>query len=124
MSSEEPIWQPLGRLPLVAAVVDAGLAGAREQLEVLLGARRRRSTVDERILATVTAVFTRFRNDTDFYDEQLHRWGREKLSLKQRREVDRLADQVYRFRQVIEDVLGVARELAGEGSSIGNRSGR
>lgn len=37
--TKDPRWQPLSRLPLVASMIDAGLADARNQHELLLKAK-------------------------------------------------------------------------------------
>ena len=108
---EEPTWQPLSRLPLIASMIDAGLGGAREQHELLLRARRRPYVLDDHTVARVVQAFTHTRGDVELYEEQLARWRRAALSPVQHREIDRLADELYRLRQVVDAILAIAEEL-------------
>src|SRR5713226_10773496 len=51
--------------------------------------------------------------DIDLYDRQLRRWGAQTLTPRQRREVDRLSLQLVSLREVVDDILEMADELAG-----------
>jgi hypothetical protein len=45
------------------------------------------------------------------FEEQLARWKRDKLSVGQRHDVDRLTEQLGRCRNVIDSILSLAEQL-------------
>jgi len=60
----------------------------------------------------VIAAFTTQRNDFSLFDQQLQRWVALPLSDQQRREVERLVEQMRLLRENNEQVLTLARELS------------
>jgi hypothetical protein len=109
----EPDWQPIGRLPLIASVIDGLLAADREQYATLLEARLTPHLLDDATLARVRRVFAEQRDDLGLYEAQLARWGRLALTPAQRREVARLTGQLGRVQEVVAAILALADELAG-----------
>jgi hypothetical protein len=111
--ASEPVWQPIGRLGLIGSLIDEGLAGAREQYSLLLGAKHGPRVLDDKTVERTCQVFGEAREDVDLYDRQLRRWGGQALTPRQRREVDRLTLQLASLREVVDDILGLADELGG-----------
>src|SRR5207248_11244750 len=62
------------------------------------------------IFNRVIAAFTTQRNDFGLFDEQLRRWAALPLSDQQRREVERLVEQMRLLRENNEQVLTLAKD--------------
>ena len=111
--TNEPTWQPLSRLGLIAALIDEGLRGSREQYALLLEAKHRPHVLDDETIERTVAVYTDARADVDLYDAQLRRWASQHPSPGQRREIDRLSLQLADLHEAVDNILGLADELAG-----------
>ncbi len=108
----KPQWQPIEALAMIAAHIDGMLQADREQYETLLEAKPKPHVLDDYTVNRVIAAFTTQRNDFGFFDEQLQRWAALPLSGQQRREVERLVEQMRLLRENNEKVLTLARELS------------
>jgi hypothetical protein len=108
----EPIWQPISRLPLIASIIDGMLADDQQTYATLLEARPKPHVLDDATVARTRRVFTEQQDDLWLYEEQLARWKRLDLTAGQRREVERLAGQLARVREVVAAILALADELA------------
>src|SRR6266699_1415876 len=108
----KPHWQPIEALAMVAAHIDGMLQADREQYETLLQAKPKPHVLDDYTVNRVIAAFTAQRNDFGLFDEQLQRWAALPLSDQQRREVERLIEQMRLLRENNEQVLMLARELS------------
>ncbi len=108
----EPTWQPIGRLPLIASIVDGMLADDQQTYATLLEARPKPSVLDDATVARTKRVFTEQQDDLWLYEEQLARWKRLDLTAGQRREAERLAGQLARVCETVAAILALAAELA------------
>jgi hypothetical protein len=108
----KPQWQPIEALAMIAAHIDGMLQADREQYETLLEAKPKPHVLDDYTVNRVIAAFTTQRNDFGFFDEQLQRWAAQPLSDQQRREVERLVEQMRLLRENNEKVLTLAGELS------------
>ncbi|HLZ64299.1 MAG TPA: hypothetical protein VKR06_45805 [Ktedonosporobacter sp.] len=108
----KPHWQPIEALAMVAAHIDGMLQADREQYETLLEAKPKPHVLDDFTINRVIAAFTTQRNDFGLFDQQLRRWAALPLSDQQRREVERLVEQMRLLRENNERVLTLARELS------------
>jgi len=108
----KPQWQPIEALAIVAAHIDGMLQADREQYETLLQAKPKPHVLDDYTVNRVIAAFTTQRNDFGLFDQQLQRWAALPLSDQQRREVERLVEQMRLLRENNEQVLTLARELS------------
>jgi len=97
---------------MVAAHIDGMLQADREQYETLLQAKPKPHVLDDSTVNRLIAAFTTQRNDFGLFDEQLQRWAALSLSDQQRREVERLIEQMRLLRENNEQVLTLARELS------------
>lgn len=111
MTQQAPTWQPITRLPMIVSVVDGMLEAAEEQYQSLEQARSKPHVLDDATVARVIQVYTTQRDDLWLFEEQARRWEREHLTLAQRREVNRLTNQVARLRTVLDAILALADEL-------------
>jgi len=68
--------------------------------------------LDDYTVNRVKRVFTEQRNGLALFDEQLQRWLAEPLTDEQRREVERLVEQMRRIRENNANVLALADELS------------
>jgi hypothetical protein len=106
-----PHWQPLAALPLIASLIDGELADGQEHHAALLAVRDRPYGLDD---ATVERSITLHAEQRDFlwvFAEQLARWRHEQPTDAQRRELDRLEEQIERLRAVLTNILALAEEL-------------
>jgi len=108
---QQPQWQPISQLALIASHIDGMLDAAQEQYETLQPARAKPHVLDNYTVGRVIEVFTAQKNDLWLFDEQLKRWAAQSLTTRQRTEVQRLTTQMARLRQVITDILALADEL-------------
>jgi len=105
----QPIWHPITALPTIARLIDGQLEAAEDQVRLLRQAGP--GSLDDATVERVVRVFTEEMEFLDLYDEQLARWQREPLSPAQRTEIERLASQVARNREVASSILELAEEL-------------
>ena len=111
-SRSKPHWQPIEALATIAAHIDGMLQADREQYETLLEAKPKPHVLDDYTVNRVIAAFTTQRNDFGLFDEQLRRWQAGPLTDDQRREVERLVEQMRLLKENNEQVLTLARELS------------
>jgi hypothetical protein len=106
-----PHWQPLAALPLIASLIEGELADGQEHHAALLAVRDRPYGLDD---ATVERSITLHAEQRDFlwvFAEQLARWRHKQPTDAQRRELDRLEEQIERLRAVLTNILALAEEL-------------
>lgn len=108
---QEPDWQPISALALIASLIDGQLESGREQHEKLRKAAVRRYALDDATVQSLLRVYGDTNNDLWLYDEQLLRWTRQALTAAQRREVQRLRNQMAALHDVITQILTLADEL-------------
>lgn len=106
-----PRWQPISALPMLAALVEDMLGGAREHYETLGQARARPSMLDDATLDRVVQVYGKTAEDHWLFEEQAARWAKETLTPQQRREVERFGVQVDTLGEVLAAILALAEEL-------------
>jgi hypothetical protein len=107
-----PNWQPITALPLIASLIDGGLADGQEHYATLLEVRDRPQGLDDATLERSLKLHTEQRDFLWVYQEQLSRWRREPaLSHAQNAELDRLDGQPERLRTMLSYILELAEEL-------------
>ena len=111
----QPQWQPLSQLPLLAHHIDGMLSSAQEQYQRLLPAKAKPHILDDFTVNRVKKVFTDQQKDLRLFDEQLSRWSKGILSTQQRKEVERLQDQMLKLREQVTVILDLADQL-GQGT--------
>jgi hypothetical protein len=107
----EPNWQPISMLATIASLIDGGLADAREHYATLLQARPKPFVLDDQTIEHTRRVNGEGLEWCDVYDAQLERWGMERLSDAQRREVARLVGVSGELRVELTRILALAEEL-------------
>jgi hypothetical protein len=106
---EIPLFHPDSHLSVVAGVIDVQLEDAEEHHRLLLTAAA--GSLDGAIVSRIVRVFTEEMAFLDLYDGQLARWRRGTLTPAQRREVERLCEQVARNRDVAGAILELTEDL-------------
>jgi hypothetical protein len=109
--AEQPQWQPIERLALIASYIDGMLESATEQYETLQLAKPKPFVLDDYTVGRVIQVFTTQQGDLGLFDEQLRRWERGTLTTAQLQEVERLASQMLQLHEVISAILRLAGQL-------------
>ncbi len=109
--ADQPQWQPIERLALIASHIDGMLESASEQYETLQLAKPKPFVLDDYTVGRVLQVYTVQQGDLWLFDEQLRRWERGKLTTAQRQEVERLAGQMLQLHEVISAILRLAEQL-------------
>jgi hypothetical protein len=109
--AEQPQWQPIERLTLIASHIDGMLESATEQYETLQLAKPKPFVLDDYTVGCVIQVFTTQQGDLGLFDEQLRRWEKGSLTTAQRQEVERLASQMLQLHEVISAILTLAGQL-------------
>jgi hypothetical protein len=111
MPQQEPNWQPLTQLPLIATMIDGMTESAEEQLVNLQRAEARPHVLDNATVDRLIRVYTEQKNDLWLYAEQLTRWGKQSPTAAQRAEITRLEQRLSRLRVLIDDLLARGRQL-------------
>ncbi len=111
MAKQQPQWQPLSKLPLIAQQIDGMLEAAQEQYQRLLPAKAKPHVLDDFTLNRVKDVFITQLNDFWLFEEQLTRWSKNQLTPEQRKEVERLAVQMLKLREQVVVILDLADQL-------------
>jgi len=115
MAKQQPQWQPLSKLPLIAKQIDGMLEAAQEQYQRLLPAKAKPHVLDGFTLNRVKDVFITQLNDFWLFEEQLTRWSKSQLTPEQRKEVERLVGQMLKLREQVVVILDLADQL-GQGT--------
>ena len=110
-SHPEPNWQPISQLPLLASMVDGVLANSEEQHETFAHVRAKPHVLDDEIVNRAIHLYQAQLDDLWFYEEQFARWRKEPLTAGQRQEVNRLAAQLPRIRELSEAILALLDEI-------------
>ena len=107
-----PQYRPLQFLPTLATHIDGMLAAHQEQYANLLQAKDKPYILDDYTVKRVIQAYTTAKQDLPLFDEQLRRWGSEKVTNAQRQEIVRLKGQMQKLHEVVDRVLKLAETLA------------
>jgi hypothetical protein len=108
---EEPQWQPLSKLPMLAYAVDGMYESAQEGYGSLLEARDKPHVLDDATVLRALQVYQTQLDDLWLYREQFQRWQVEKLSAAQRKELARLSAKLDQHQELLETILELLEEL-------------
>lgn len=108
MTKQEPQWETISRLPMIATRIDGMLETTQEHYQTLLPAKAK---LDDYTSNRVKKVFTTQQNDLGLFDEQLAQWCKTQISAQQRTEVERLQGQMKKLRWQITVILALVVDL-------------
>ena len=109
--ASQPQWQPISMLPTIATHIDGMLEAAQEQYQTLLSAKAKPHVLDDYTVNRVKKVFVEQQKDLWLFDEQLHRWRAEELTMTQRAAIERLTRQMRNLHEAMNAILALADEL-------------
>jgi hypothetical protein len=110
--SQSPQYRPLSFLSALATHIDGMLQADEEQYQTLLPAQSKPHVLDDFTVNRVIQVFSDAKQDLPLFDEQLRRWGTEKVTAAQRQEIIRLKGQMQKVHEVVDKTLALASELS------------
>jgi beta-phosphoglucomutase-like phosphatase (HAD superfamily) len=108
---QTPNWQPIAMLPVIAQLIDGGLSDTQEQYQTLQQAQGRSYALDDDTVGRVMKSANEQKEFLDVYAEQLTRWKAEKLSAAQKQEIERLEQQLVKFRELNTTILALVDQL-------------
>jgi folylpolyglutamate synthase/dihydropteroate synthase len=91
--------------------IESLLQTANEQRASLQEAKAQLHVLDDSTLVGVIKFFTTQKKDLWLFDEQLHRWRAEELTMTQRAAIERLTRQMRNLHEAINTILALADEL-------------
>lgn len=110
-NKQEPNWQPINNLPMIASIIDGQVAEAENQLRNLLTARPKPYVLNDYTINRIIKVFKEQQGFIWIYEKQLSKWQVATSSTAQINEITRLQGQVKKWNKVLNDILVLAEEL-------------
>lgn len=110
-NQQEPNWQPIKNLPMIAGMIDGQFAEAQNQYAKLLAAHKTPYVLDNYTVEQIIKVFKEQQDFIWIYEKQLSRWQEEIISISQQTEITRIKGQVERWNTALRDILALAEEL-------------
>ena len=107
----KPNWQPLSLLPVVALMINEVIQNSEYQLKTFSEAKDKPHVLDDETIARATKLYKAQLEDARLHEEQLKRWQMQPLTGDQRKEVDRLLDQLPRVKQLSKAILEMLDEI-------------
>ncbi len=108
----EPDFQPISMLPVIAEMIEGGLADGREIYVSFQEVRSQQHVLDDDTVQRAITYHTEGLEFVDIYEEQLRRWTAVPLTAEQTLEVTRLQALIEPSRRLHRDGLALAQELA------------
>lgn len=110
-NNQEPNWQPINNLSMIASIIDGQAAEAENQLRNLLTARPKPYVLDDYTINRIIKVFKEQQDFIWIYEKQLSKWQVATSSTAQINEITRLQGQVKKWNKVLIDILVLVEEL-------------
>ncbi|MGM2628360.1 hypothetical protein ACS2QL_27420 [Bacillus cereus group sp. Bce038] len=108
----QPNWQPIQNLPIIANLIDGQSSDAKEQYVNLLEARNKPHVLNDAIIQRTTHVYTEQLEFVWIFEEQLSKWKKEeRLTPIEKGEIERLQGQVQQLHHTLTDILALTEEL-------------
>jgi hypothetical protein len=111
MVDQEPNWQPISSLPMIAEAIDGYIPASDDLYASLSEARSKPHVMDDATLDRVDQVYGEQRDDMWLYDEQLRRWSEGTLTEDEAHEIARLKTVLGEVKARIAEILAIAAEL-------------
>ncbi|AXY11431.1 hypothetical protein CUC43_33060 (plasmid) [Bacillus thuringiensis LM1212] len=108
----QPNWQPIQNLPIIANLIDRQSSDAKEQYINLLEARNKPHVLNDEIIQRTIRVYTEQLEFVWIFKEQLSKWIKEeRLTPVEQSEIERLQGQVQQLHHTLTDILTLTEEL-------------
>lgn len=111
MVQEEPHWQPLSALPMIAQLIRETRQDTDEQYQTLREAEEKPQVLDDALVDRVIRLYTVQAEDAALFEEQLARWRKEDLTLAQEQEIDQRQESLQQLRELEAKILSLAERL-------------
>jgi len=103
----EPNWQPISRLPVIAAMIRDGFMSAQQQLENLKEAAHKPWLLDDEMIKGIQRAYSEQLENIWVYERQLTLWGDSESSLGMEGEIADLTLSVAAWKQVLREILAM-----------------
>ncbi|HFK1409477.1 hypothetical protein ABE44_28625 [Bacillus thuringiensis] len=111
----QPNWQPIKNLPIIANLIDGQSADAKEQYANLFEARNKPHVLNDAIIQRTIHVYTEQLEFVWIFEEQLSKWKKEeRLTPIEQSEIERLQGQVQQLHSILTDILAITEKLKDE----------
>ncbi|HHL0974367.1 TPA: hypothetical protein ACQUHP_006129 [Bacillus cereus] len=108
----QPNWQPIQNLPIIANLIDGQSSDAKEQYVNLLEALSKPHVLNDAIIQRTIHVYTEQLEFVWIFEEQLSKWKKEdRLTPIEQSEIERLQGQVQQLRSILTDILAITEKL-------------
>ena len=108
---QEPNWQPISALPMIASMIRETLENTEDQYQTLQEAEDKPHVLNDDLVDRVIRLYTLQAEDVELFAQQLARWQKAGLTPPQQQEVEALSAQVQRLREVGTAILALAAKL-------------
>ena len=108
---DQPIWQPISALPMIAAMIAEMLSNAQEHYDTLKEAEDKPYVLDDETVTRVIKSNADQLEDCGLFEKQLARWKQGRLTTNQTRQITTAEEQVRQLRQVLTNILALADKL-------------
>ncbi|PEE32950.1 hypothetical protein CN271_13175 [Bacillus cereus] len=111
----QPNWQPIQNLPIIANLIDGQSSDAKEQYINLLEVRNKPHVLDDATIQRTIRVYTEQLEFVWIFEEQLSKWIKEeRLTPIEQSEIERLQGQVQQLHHTLTDILALTEKLKEE----------
>ncbi|HDR4885375.1 TPA: hypothetical protein QCR18_004655 [Bacillus cereus] len=108
----QPNWQPIQNLPIIANLIDGQSSDAKEQYVNLLEAISKPHVLNDAIIQRTIHVYTEQLEFVWIFEEQLSKWKKEeRLTPIEQSEIERLQGQVQQLHSILTDILTITEKL-------------
>ncbi|WP_242316831.1 hypothetical protein [Bacillus cereus group sp. BfR-BA-01489] len=108
----QPNWQPIKNLPIIANLIDGQSADAKEQYANLFEVRNKPHVLNDAIIQRTIHVYTEQLEFVWIFEEQLSKWKKEeRLTPIEQSEIERLQGQVQQLHSILTDILAITEKL-------------
>ncbi|HDR5353498.1 TPA: hypothetical protein QCS32_005266 [Bacillus thuringiensis] len=108
----QPNWQPIQNLPIIANLIDGQSSDAKEQYVNLLDALNKPHVLNDAIIQRTIHVYTEQLEFVWIFEEQLSKWKKEeRLTPIEQSEIERLQGQVQQLHSILTDILAITEKL-------------
>lgn len=108
----QPTWQPIQHLPIIANLLDGQSSDAKEQYVNLLEALSKPHVLNDEIIQRTIHVYTEQLEFVWIFEEQLSKWKKEeRLTPIEQSEIERLQGQVQQLHSILTDILAITEKL-------------
>lgn len=111
MQGEQPQWKPVSMMPMIAAVLDGEVENFEDLYKNLCEAMGKPHVMDDITVDRAINNHKKYLEEAWVYDEQIARWRKEDITEKELREIERLTEQMIKYRKLCEEIIAVSEKI-------------